>query len=918
MAAEQTDPTRLLSTPLVDKQLWCHHFGATSPEIDAALYLQLPLEARPLLSCFFDRQYYLATNPDISVAGIDPFIHFLQYGCSESRSPHPLIDFAYMRSRDRFIVSSTPTLSQLHDALFLDLVDPGPYFSLDFYKTQVPRSEDLPFGLLGHFLTRGLVAGLRPNPLFDPLWYCRQLDGVYNAACGVRHFVMFGDRQHAAASPEFSGKLYLERNPDVAAAGEPPLAHYLTNGVNEGRVFLPVPALFSRRSPANESAEVFSGRVSEPDFAATYHALKAKLASRRQSLKDAVAVAPLKIVDLSGSGKQTASLALPRFSSPKVSVLIPAYNEAQFTAECISSIVASAPKVSYEVVIADDASPEASAQALKRIRNIKFIRQSKNLGFLRNCNTGFRHCAGKYLFLLNNDAQLRPGALDALVAVLDGNVNAAAVGPKILYPDGRLQEAGCTVDRDGISAMVGLFADPDAPAFNYTRDVQYCSGAALLIRTSEIHDELFDERFAPAYCEDADLCLRLQSQGHRVLYCPEAEVVHHLSVSTNKHSATKRLQLVTRNQQRLGKKWAVLLERMNKVRTLAFYLPQYHPTAENDFYWGRGFTEWTNVTRASPAYVDHYQPHLPADLGFYDLRVKETMDRQAALARRYGISGFCIYYYNFGPRRVLDQAFEALVSDPAIAFSYCVCWANENWTRHWDGGTRELIFEQQYDESTVLAVINDATRYAADPRYIRVNGKPLFLVYRVLKIPDPSRFAALCRAKFREAGFDEVYLAYVESMEAAEKHPHPADLGFDACVEFPPQGLAVPAAKSAESVTREDFVGVRFDYEATVLSSVCRSSVNYKRHPCVFPSWDNTPRQPLKGDSFIGATPEAFQVYVEAKLDEVIQRFVGDERLLFVNAWNEWAEGTHLEPDQRFGHRWLEAIRNAFLAKCLV
>jgi lipopolysaccharide biosynthesis protein len=353
------------------------------------------------------------------------------------------------------------------------------------------------------------------------------------------------------------------------------------------------------------------------------------------------------------------------------------------------------------------------------------------------------------------------------------------------------------------------------------------------------------------------------------------------------------------------------------VRPIAFYLPQYHPTVENDFYWGQGFTEWTNVAKASPAYVGHYQPHLPADLGFYDLRIKQTMERQASLAKRYGISGFCVYYYNFGRRRALDQPFEAMVADPAITFPYCVCWANENWTRHWDGGSREVIFEQEYDEHSVLAVIQDAMRYAADPRYIRVSGKPLFLVYRALLIPDPAHFAALCRARFREAGFNDVYLVYVESMETAEQRPRPSDLGFDACVEFPPQGLAIPAAEAPEEITREDFVGVRYDYEATVLESVGRPSVNYKRHPCVFPSWDNTPRQPLTGDSFVHATPEAFQVYVEEKLDEVIQQFLGDERLLFINAWNEWAEGTHLEPDQKFGHRWLEAIRDAILAKSL-
>ena len=144
-----------------------------------------------------------------------------------------------------------------------------------------------------------------------------------------------------------------------------------------------------------------------------------------------------------------------------------------------------------------------------------------------------------------------------------------------------------------------------------------------------------------------------------------------------------------------------MLRDLNSARVIAFYLPQFHPTPENDFCWGMGFTEWTNVAKALPAYNDHYQPHLPADLGFYDLRLQQTVERQVSLARRYGIAGFCVYYYNFGPRRALDQAFEAIVENPALDFPFCVCWANENWTRHWDGGDREIIFEQQYDLATL-------------------------------------------------------------------------------------------------------------------------------------------------------------------------------------------------------------------------
>jgi hypothetical protein len=204
--------------------------------------------------------------------------------------------------------------------------------------------------------------------------------------------------------------------------------------------------------------------------------------------------------------------------------------------------------------------------------------------------------------------------------------------------------------------------------------------------------------------------------------------------------------------------------------------------------------------------------------------------------------------------------------------------------------------------------------HAADPRYIRVNGRPLFLVYRPLLLPDPPAFAALCRAGFKAAGFPGVHLVYVEGMEAVDRKVRPAELGFDACVEFPPHGRAVPAAVPAD-IVKEGWSGYRYDYPETVMAFLERDTVPYVRYPAVFPSWDNTPRQPLRGTSFDGIGPEAFQVYVEEKIEEIRQFLMGEERLLFVNAWNEWAEGTHLEPDVGYGHRWLEALRDAVAAK---
>jgi lipopolysaccharide biosynthesis protein len=457
--------------------------------------------------------------------------------------------------------------------------------------------------------------------------------------------------------------------------------------------------------------------------------------------------------------------------------------------------------------------------------------------------------------------------------------------------------------------MVGVGDDPAVACFNYARNVTYISGACILLRRSDVGSSLFDLAFAPAYCEDTDLCLRLGVASKRIVYVPEAVVIHHLSVSTSKISTTKRLELITENQERLYQKWREYLASLSRVRILTFYLPQFHPIKQNDLWWGKGFTEWANVAKALPSFAGHYQPHIPADLGYYDLRILETMAEQQRLASRYGIEGFAVYHYNFGGERVLDTPINNILANEQVDFRFCLCWANENWTKHWDGREKAILLAQQYDEKTLDSVCADAVRVAADPRAITVNGKPLFLVYRPLLIPDIRAFADRLREAYRAAGWPDGYLVYVESMETASNATDPRSLGFDACVEFPPQGIGVQNTKPIRSLKR-DWDGTVYDYEATVVAACTRPEVAYARYPAVFPSWDNTARQPLKGTSFINVGPELFQKYVENKVRFLNEFFTGEERFLFVNAWNEWAEGTHLEPDRAYGHAWLEALRN--------
>jgi len=906
---------RALCSPFVSEELFRHAFGAGRANIGTvARYLATPVAERPVLSFYFDPGFYRETNPDVAAAEVDPLLHFIESGLPEMRAPHPLVDIKYILTQDSGLLGDPPGIELLVDLLEYDLAIPSPYFDPAHYRNELGTSAP-GNALLRHFLTIGMWGRHRPNPWLDLYWYAEFHGDVgkdpYSA---LRHFVQTGDAEGRAASPGFDGRQYLLRNPDVAEAGASPLRHFITQGRAEGREATP-PVTVAAPARSVAPAEVGLPLPVEAAGAVALDAeMRGRVAQMRQVRKDEVKVSPPPRLRSLTPGEDIAVLEFPPAPQPKVSILIPVYNELDVTVECLMALQQSLPAASIEVVVADDCSTDEDVRLLAGVPNLVYLRGAANQGFIRNCNAAFEACRGEYVLLLNNDTQVMPGAIDRMVAVLDRDAGVGAVGPKLIYPDGRVQEAGCFLKPNGESGMVGLFGDPAEGGYCYDRDVPYCSGAALMVRRGIVGETLFDELFRPAYCEDADLCLRLIAAGHRVRYVSGAVVMHHLSVSSNRQSVTRKLRTITRNQQKLVERWGGMLAEMNRVRTLAFYLPQFHPTPENDLWWGQGFTEWTNVTKAQPSYVGQYQPHLPADLGFYDLRVPEVLRRQGEMAARYGIDGFVVYYYNFGARRVLHKPLEVVRANPDIPFNWCLCWANENWTKHWDGGTREILLEQSYDEATLGAIIADAVEQAADPRYIRVDGKPLFLLYRPLLLPDCRVFAAMARTAFEMAGFPGVHLVYVESMEAVDRGVKPEDLGFDAAVEFPPQGIAARSEAPVE-VLKENWSGLRFDYPETMLNFIRRQSVPYPRYPAVFPSWDNTARQKLRGHSFDGVSPEAFRVFVEEKLEEVRAFHMGGERLLFVNAWNEWAEGTHLEPDIAYGHRWLEALRDAVVAK---
>ena len=343
------------------------------------------------------------------------------------------------------------------------------------------------------------------------------------------------------------------------------------------------------------------------------------------------------------------------------------------------------------------------------------------------------------------------------------------------------------------------------------------------------------------------------------------------------------------------------------VRLIAFYLPQYHPVPENDLWWGKGFTEWTNVSKASPLFNGHYQPHLPADLGFYDLRMAETREQQAELARAYGIYGFCYYYYWFNGKRLLERPLDEVLRLQRPNFPFCICWANEPWTRNWDGKHSEVLMPQEHTQETDERFILDLLPALRDERYIRINGRPLLLIYRTELLPNIARTAQVWRNVASKNGID-LYLCRVESFERED----PARIDFDAACEFPPNISGVlPEHVSKMSVGPSGFEGVLYDYRDLVEIMLSRSDSAYKRFYGATPSWDNTARSGKRAIVLLHSSPDLFRHWLTAIARRTIANSQSDEQVVFINAWNEWGEGCHLEPDRRYGHAFLEACKTA-------
>jgi Glycosyltransferase WbsX len=342
------------------------------------------------------------------------------------------------------------------------------------------------------------------------------------------------------------------------------------------------------------------------------------------------------------------------------------------------------------------------------------------------------------------------------------------------------------------------------------------------------------------------------------------------------------------------------------VKAIAFYLPQYYPFKQNNEWWGPGFTEWAGVATAQMQYAGHKVPNVPADLGFYDLRLKDVRRQQGELAKAYGIFGFCYYFYWFDGKRLMEEGLDLILKDREPDIPFCLCWANETWSRRWDGSESEVLIQQRHDTEGDLRILSDLMPFFNDQRYIKIDGKPLLLIYRPALMPDAAKYVRRLKEQATELGLPGLYVCNMTTFGDLDSAP----FGCDAIIEFPPHIGDGGANNALKLPVAQNFKGTIYSYPNVVGASLKAPEPGHYSIPGIMPRWDNTARKSNNATIFHGSTPELFEVWARHAVRRARTRPEG-QRLLFVNSWNEWGEGAHLEPDRATGRSYLTALQRA-------
>jgi ADP-heptose:LPS heptosyltransferase len=853
-------------------------------------------------SGLFDSNWYLQRYADVANSSVNPLRHYLRRGAKEGR-------------------------------------DPNPYFDSDWYLQQNPDVARASVNPLRHYLRRGAKEGRDPNPYFDSDWYLQQNPDVARAGVNpLAHYLRWGAKEGRDLNPYFDSDRHLHQNPEVAKADSIPLADCLRSTATEG----------VRKA---QSSSVRAARL------LTTNKKKGALhigVGLVEHFGDIVACEPV----VRYLRKQTPEAEISWVVREPYRELLDSnpYIDRTIAVECLTDWIKLVAHGAFDRVV----DLHVNERICQRCR----IPLSKTAGDVSITGDNyFNH--GSLLRSFCVGAGLPPLEEPPRVYVSEEvvkRVDALGLPDKFVAFHCRSNDIYKDWDPEKWNAlakhMVRVFRTPvvevgSEPVLEsrIPKSVNLC-GKTSLLETAEVirRAALFVgvdsgpahlanavntygvvvmgqvgpfkiyNPYTGGYADGSNAMLIRNENG------PAADVLldsikQAIESKLNSDETDGRNVAVadkTSSAMEIASRESLGVPSRSEEngidekfpRLIAFYLPQYHPIPENDANWGKGFTEWRNVGKSRPFFEGQYQPRLPGELGYYDLRVPEIMERQAALAQEHGIHGFCYYLYWFGGKKLLNLPVDNMLRRRRPDQPFCFCWANENWTRRWDGMEEEILVGQNHTREDDIKFIRHFIPAFDDPRYIWVNGRPLLLIYRTELFPNLLQSVEVWRSELRKAGLGDPYLVRCEGFDPWTK---PQDIGFDASYEVPtfilPDELLYDGVK--ELNVSPEFAGRIFDYEKIVRYYSEREDVPYKRFKGIMLAWDNTPRHGKRAVVFHNVTPEKYGEWVQNAMLYTMRKFRGEERLVFINAWNEWAEGSYLDPDLRYGSSFLEATKKS-------
>jgi GT2 family glycosyltransferase len=547
---------------------------------------------------------------------------------------------------------------------------------------------------------------------------------------------------------------------------------------------------------------------------------------------------------------------------PLISIIIPVFNNIQLTLECLVSIQKNTNQISYEIILVDDHSDQGDKDIIAVIRNIKLISHDEQMGFSLACNHGAKQASGEYFLFLNNDVQVTEGWLESLMNCFTSHDCVGAIGPKILSLDGRLQEAGASINPDGTAILIGFNDNPALPRYNSIREVEYCSGVCLLVK-AKTFDTIcgFDEEYAPAYYEDVDFCFKIREKGLRILYNPNSTVFHHLSATTTNIDSDFKLQWVTCNRQKFLGRWQSEIDELNRSKLIAIQMPQ------------------------APNTTDKYY-------------------QQEQLAKRSGIYGFC---YHWHPGEALPFETKSNTNVPNIPF--CICWSYSHFIKG-NGGYPNPLSAISENPGNDSAIIKDLIRHLKNPGYIRIDGRPLVIVYAGLLIPDLRQTTQGWRKIFRQEGIGEIHLVWAGNFEFSPEKNNLVDFGLDAFMEFPTlnQDASIERARKENKWNSPES---RKDYRNELLKNVQKDIPEQVEYRVVIIGQNRADQDfdaPIPDKN---SSPGAYQAWLEETIRLTREQESINQRFVFIDGWNELDEGELQGTDLPYRYRYLEATRNS-------